>query len=117
MDFNISVVEVSGSMTLVVESFVEVSGHFAFKKGEVKTVTLADPNTGAAPATGPTTMSVNVTTIGADMVDIFVGNGPSKIEDPNNQGSYIDNPDAQGLLIEGAGFGMALMSPTSASVT
>ncbi len=100
--------ELSGQVTLQVEDFAYLSGKMTFKLEPTQNVTLAN---GAIP---PDTRNVNVLTIGADDVVAFAGTNGPYFSDENHNGK-VDagetvNTAAVGLSMEGAGFGLALLS-------
>ncbi|MDP6723545.1 MAG: hypothetical protein QGF59_33080, partial [Pirellulaceae bacterium] len=101
--------EVSGSAELDVFGFVQVYGAFAFKKSSDVSATLSGQTT-------PKTFEV--TTVGFEHVDVFVGAGPYFVDsDGNGQLDDSDVPDADavGLVLEDVSLALALFKPTSGS--
>ncbi|MDP7304721.1 MAG: hypothetical protein QGG09_16565, partial [Pirellulaceae bacterium] len=101
--------EVSGSAELDVFGFVQVYGAFAFKKSSDVMATLSGQTT-------PKTFQV--TTVGFEHVDVFVGAGPYFVDsDGNGQLDDSDVPDADavGLVLEDVSLALALFKPTSGS--
>ena len=110
LDFTAGVIRAYGSVTLIIENFVYVSGNFEFVKS-------------AAPVTiklvGGATKTVNVLTVGASNVNAFIGVG-----DPDSNGDGLfnqdDDPeanDAIGLAITNLEFGLALFKPVALADT
>ncbi|MBT8440046.1 MAG: hypothetical protein KJO91_09990, partial [Gammaproteobacteria bacterium] len=104
LDYTAGILRAHGSVTVIIDNFVYVSGNFEFQKSSVQeTVVL----------TNGTTKKVNVLTVGASDVNAFVGVG-----DPDSNGDGMfdasDDPAANnaiGLVITDLDFGLALFKP------
>ena len=109
LDFNSRVVRASvADATVQIYQFVFARGSFAFEKSSDLTVPLIGGSTGR---NGTTT--VEVMTIGASNVHMFVGLGGPYWKDTNNDGQLTaadtPDPDSIGLALESVNLGLALM--------
>jgi len=108
LDYSSSLLRASGNLTLGISEYVYIAGDFAFEKGGVELVTLADN----------TTKNVTVIKIGGANIYAFVGLGGPYWFDSNHDGK-IDGTDtptgnnAIGLVLNNVSFGLALMKPTN----
>ena len=91
---------------LMIDDFVYISGGFSLTQQKNYTLTLSNN----------TTVTVDVLVFGGGDVDLFIGDGPY-FEDTNGDGiiDYSDdrNPDALGLVVESANFGLVMMKPST----
>ena len=109
LDFTAGVIRAFGSVTLIIDNFVYVSGNFEFVKSAAPLTVVIGSGPGAVSKT------VNVLTVGASNVNAFIGVG-----DPDSNGDGLfnqdDDPeanDAIGLAITNLEFGLALFKPVA----